>query len=83
VGVAGGLGKKLMAEWKVWMCAADVPCSAREGVLVHFTFSERHQGLATWGHRCVGCVGNCPDRCVRVHVWVQRSAATATLPEQA
>ena len=47
---AGGLGKKLTAEWKVWMCAADVPCSAREGDLVCFTFSERHQVFVPWGY---------------------------------
>jgi len=48
--VAGGLGKKLMDEWKVWMCAADVPCSAREGDRVCFTFSERHQVFVPWGY---------------------------------
>ena len=47
---AGWLGKKLTAEWKVWMCAADVPCSAREGDLVCFTFSERHQVFVPWGY---------------------------------
>ena len=46
----GGLGKKLMAEWKVWMCGADVPCSVREGDLVCFTFSERHQVFVPWGY---------------------------------
>ena len=45
----GGLGKKLMAEWKVWMCAADVPCAVR-GDLVCFTFSERHRVFVPWGY---------------------------------
>ena len=46
----GGLGRKLMPEWKVWMCAADLACSAREGDRVCFTFSERHQLFVPWGY---------------------------------
>ena len=39
-----------MPEWKVWMCAADLACSAREGDRVCFTFSERHQVFVPWGY---------------------------------
>ena len=47
---AGGLGKMLMPEWKVWMCSAEVPCSARVGDRVCFTFSERYRVFVPWGY---------------------------------